>query len=376
MKLMDHINNKIGGKIMKKIVNLIVILFSVLSVYSQNNDTTLINQGRKDAVTISEQNRKIMELQDRIKKDSLSIRQLKSDTVKYKNNIRKLEKDKIIAQKTKYEDFLREKNQEINKLRDKIKADSIAYNKKIKADTAAYNNKIKEYEGKITKLNTENSTLKQENNSWKATEKQLKNKIGEQQKEIEGNKKNIEIHAKIIDYYKKTFFDELIKSSNVESVKRDLQLFKDNNDIKPKLENLQQYFLAQNLLSEKYDKEKISAKQRELEDIQNYLKAIRQESKLVNNLKTKIDNYEAINNDFIEIIKDIKKIDTKTVPQELQEKKKEDIFKIVIKLQIALLFDYGYNFNDYPYLSNIILEIIKIKQSDANANIKDLIDNF
>ena len=62
--------------------------------------------------------------------------------------------------------------------------------------------------------------------------------------------------------------------------------------------------------------------------------------------------------------KDLTANDAKT-----QKSKKDDIFLIELA---SYYHNYYFNYNDYPYLSDIILEIMKLKQKDANADISHL----
>jgi hypothetical protein len=49
--------------------------------------------------------------------------------------------------------------------------------------------------------------------------------------------------------------------------------------------------------------------------------------------------------------------------------------KIIVLSEISVyIFNYDFNFTYYPYLSNIVLEIIKRKQPDADADISDLLN--
>ena len=55
------------------------------------------------------------------------------------------------------------------------------------------------------------------------------------------------------------------------------------------------------------------------------------------------------------------------------EKKKLD--KILAEFSF-FIFNYEFNFLDYPYLSDIILEIIKRKQPNADADISNLLNKL
>ncbi len=92
------------------------------------------------------------------------------------------------------------------------------------------------------------------------------------------------------------------------------------------------------------------------------------------NLTDKLKNYDlccdglkTANNKIIEIDKKFTTNDDYS-----QETKLQDIL-----IELAWYFrNYRFNFTDYPYLSDIVLEIMKLKQKDTNADIKDLLEKL
>jgi len=44
--------------------------------------------------------------------------------------------------------------------------------------------------------------------------------------------------------------------------------------------------------------------------------------------------------------------------------------------QLQMISRYRFNFTDYPYLSNIVLETMKGKQKDANRDNSDLVEKL
>lgn len=203
----------------------------------------------------------------------------------------------------------------------------------------------------------------------------LQSTISEKDKQIIREKRNGEAKAReekekgkkkalstVVIMYQESF-DELIRSSTKASVVRDMQLIGNNQEAKPVLNDMQIYFNAQELLLEKFDAVKIR-------NAQMQLNQITRQSKLLNVLKENIEYYKDFNTALKETIGKLVSLDNQKSANgdsEIQKMKFNDI--------VTILTDYMYNYYDYakyPYLSDIILEIIKRKQLDADADIRDL----
>jgi chromosome segregation ATPase len=171
------------------------------------------------------------------------------------------------------------------------------------------------------------------------------------------------------DYHNKPF-DGLIKISTAQSVRRDYELSVNGNDSASKLvlSDLRAYFDAKELLEKKFDEKQINA----------VLSAptIKRQSELFDKLKKNLEAYRDFNDGLKETIEKIVSIDERNkvagMDNDIQKLKFYDIMS-----EISLyLFNYDFNFVDYPWLSDIVLEIIKRKQPDPDANISDLLNKI
>ena len=178
------------------------------------------------------------------------------------------------------------------------------------------------------------------------------------------NEGRVEAFTSTVNFYKNRPFDELIKSSTKESIAREIQLLGNNPEIKLVLNDLQIYFNALVLLSEKFDSIKIK-------NAQTQLNQIKHQSKLLEALKNDVEFYQDFNTALKEAINKLVNLDKFKLAggdSEIQKLKFNDI--------VTILTDYIYNYYDYakyPYLSDIMLEIIKRKQPNADADIIDLL---
>ncbi len=179
------------------------------------------------------------------------------------------------------------------------------------------------------------------------------------------NGKN-EVLNKLVNTYKNKSFDDLVKSSSTVSLQRDKQLIGNNTEISQIITDLETYFNAEELLSNKFNSAQVS----------NYLSLlalIKQQSKLVVTLKDNLGNFKIFNEGLNTAIKNIFIIDTKEFVKGMDEQiVKAKLNKILSELSI-FIFNYNFNFVDYPYFSDIILEIIKRKQPNPDADISDLL---
>jgi chromosome segregation ATPase len=199
----------------------------------------------------------------------------------------------------------------------------------------------------------------------------LKSKLTDKDRQIqeEYEKGKQSALADIVSAYKRTRFDELVTSSSKQSVQRDLRIVGTNPEIKQTLVDLDNYFNAKDLLEKKFDDYGIKSAQTKLQ-------AIQQESKLLDKLKINVENYQLFYNGLRETVEKIITLDkNETVAGMDDEIQKLKFNKILTELS-SYIFNYDFNFSDYPYLSDIVLEIIKRKQPDADADITDLKDKL
>ena len=125
---------------------------------------------------------------------------------------------------------------------------------------------------------------------------------------------------------------------------------------------MKKYFNSEQVLAEKYNQQRI-------ENAVNNLKSVEQ-TKLVCKLIQRLNDYKLCNDGLKTTIDKILEVDKKFIANDeyTQKTKLNDVLA-----EIAWYFrNYRFNFIDYPYLSEVVLEIINLKQEDANAEIANL----
>lgn len=197
---------------------------------------------------------------------------------------------------------------------------------------------------------------------------EIKNVIEKGRKDAGAEKENgkNEIINKLLNTYKNKSFDELIKSSSITSILRDKQLIGNNTDVKQIFIDLEKYFNAEILLSNKFNGIQVN-------DAIAQVALIKQQSKLVTILKDNLDNFKTFNEGLNVAIQNIIATDKKEFVKGMDEQiVKSKLNKVLSELS-KYIFDYDFNFVDYPYLSDVVLEIIKRKQPNPDADISDLL---
>ncbi|MBK8369785.1 MAG: hypothetical protein IPL20_00105 [Saprospiraceae bacterium] len=138
----------------------------------------------------------------------------------------------------------------------------------------------------------------------------------------------------------------------------------DNPEIKQVLNDLLIYFSAKDLLLGKFDATRIKNSLAQL-------KQIKHQSQLLEKLKEDIEYYKDFNVAFKETMNIILSLD-----KQKSSGGDSEIQKIKFNEIVGILINYMYNYYDYdryPYLSAIMLEIIKIKKLNADADISHLL---
>ena len=188
-----------------------------------------------------------------------------------------------------------------------------------------------------------------------------------QQEEHQANTAN-ELLTKVVHDYKNQKFDDLIFSSTKQSVQRDMLLFDDKTEEKVVLTDLEKYFYAKEAIEKKYDATLIS-------HVQSQLNEVKQTSTQLDKMKENVEYYKNYTDELKQTVEKLLLIDGdgpegKKAGNDaiIQELKLKDILFVLAQY----MFNY-YDFIHYPYLTDIVLEIIKRKQPDADADIKDLL---
>lgn len=249
-----------------------------------------------------------------------------------------------------------QKNSEV--LRDSIKTlnSDLSKLEKFKTDKKIIDVQLKQKNDSITSLKNQIS----EKNQQSSIEKQKVEKRLHEEKEKGRN----EALDDIINSYKNKKLDDLIKYSSKLSVQRDLQLVGNNAEIKPILFDLEKFFLAIELLAQKFDAAQIK-------NAQILLNQIKQQSALLEKIKENLEYYKDFNGELKKTIEKLIDLDKRKVASNdavIQKLKFNDI--------VSELTNYMYNYfeyGNYPYLSDIVLEIIKRKKLNPDADISDLL---
>jgi hypothetical protein len=214
----------------------------------------------------------------------------------------------------------------------------------------------------------------------------LLNTILNKEKQIVLEKNNCELKVKeeykngqnstlsgIANTYKTNSFDDLIQSATLESVKRDKALLENNTDLNHLFTDLIACFEAKEILKYKFDISKVK-------NYQVKLAQVKQKSVALEKLKTDIENYESFNSGLKECIakvivydKDEKKA-FKVAGMDLETQKMK-LNMIFFEIS-TFIFNYDFKLNDYPFLSDIVLEIFKRKQPNPDAEIADLMQKL
>lgn len=245
---------------------------------------------------------------------------------------------------------------------------------------------IKDYEDSLKELNESNVNLLSKVStidSLSVLEKSLKSQLIQKSdsifklkafiKEKENMLLTAEAFYKVKDILAQRYlskdFDELIQSSTLNSIQRDATLLDDNSEVTSILTDLEKYFEAKNAIGLKLDDILLK---NSLIDINK----IERESTLLNKLRKDIENYPAFADDLKSSIERIIDLDSKEtvigMNSEIQKMKHAKIMNEISEY----IFGFDFQLVDYPYLSNIIFEVLKEKQPNPDADISFLLKRF
>ena len=184
----------------------------------------------------------------------------------------------------------------------------------------------------------------------------------------EKEKSKQEVLDKVMQMYLNQPFDTLIKITTLQTVERDKLILGDGTKAQQVLADLQIYFKCEQVLDKKFDIKSI-------EEAKNQLTYIKTTTDRVLLLKEKLNSYSIVNEGLKDAIRKILVIDAKEIANGedfIQYSKLNKILPV-----LAWYFrNYHYNESDYPYLTNIVLEIIKKKQKDADTDITTFLDKL
>ena len=331
---MEKVKKK--GKVMKKVLVLYLILFHFSAVFSQD----FTKEYDKKILKIdSLQNKVIKPLNDSIIKLNSTY---KSEISKFEVQIKNLENDTLDL-------IIKVKNLEsqIAKLNvDKVKVERDSL--KIMVDSLSV--KVTEFKKLV---------------SQKEVQIEKEKQIGRRNSREEKDKGKKEVLYQIIQFYNKPF-DKLILSSTISSVDHDFSIVGNNLEVREKLIHLQKYFLAKQVLSEKYNEQEVDSALSQISRLD--------QTEFVKNMTDLLSNYKLCNSALKTTIENILEIDNQFDGND--DTTQEFKLNLILPKLAWYLRNYRINFSDYPYLSNIVLEIMKQKQRDANTPISKFLDEL
>lgn len=238
------------------------------------------------------------------------------------------------------------------------------------SDTIKTKNKeINDLQSQIKKLD-KYKELKRTNDSLLLQNKELinikKTLITNQQKDLTiaiAKAKN-EIYSKIADTYTNRDFESLILISNKASVDRDSNLLFENQELKQTFKDLKNYFEAKALLSYAYDATKVQTALNNLNSINHTSASLDKLKLLLTSYNTK---YKGLKDCFERILSLNKNVN------DLSDEIRSDKIKDINYEISTYIFDFDINFNDYPYISEVINNAIVTKYGNTDVNISNLL---
>lgn len=290
------------------------------------------------------------------------IKKTTSDSIQCNSNIKKIESD-LNLMKSKFNLLVKDSltsHKELSALKKEV--EEFKKNK-----LATENEKLQLQVTQLTEKNAALNLVNEKNNKI-ITEKDIQIRENALKDKEIGKK---EVISAIINGYKNKKFDDIINNSSKESILRDKQLIGVNSEVANILTDLEIYFKGKDFLSKKIDLGQLTI-------IQAELNRIKQPSTLLIDIKEKVENYSLLSIKLKETIENVSVYDDKTsskymigngMPKETKQEKLNSIFSVLI----PYISDYELKYNDYPYLFDIVIDIIKRKQSNTDDNITDLI---
>ena len=315
------------------------------------------------------------ELVKEIKKQAVEIDSLEKANKTLKSQITTLNKN------IKTNESTNEKLLQINLAKEKKQKEDI---EKLNKEIEKLNKEIFKLDNYTSEKKTIEKTLEAKNDSIDELKKKISEKDNEIKKIPENNKKlaaeekekgKSEVINQLVNTYTNKSFDELINSSSITSVQRDKLLIDNNIAVKQIIADLETYFSAKKLLSNKFKDSQVKNSLSQVTHIQQ--SKLVAASAAVVELKDNLDNFKSFNNGLNTAIQNIIAIDKSESVKGIYSEKiiKSKLNKILSELS-NFIFVFNFNFIDYPHLSEIVSEIIKRKQRDPDDDISNLLSKI
>jgi hypothetical protein len=203
-------------------------------------------------------------------------------------------------------------------------------------------------------------------------QKTIRENRGEVQKAEKRVKDQLLDNISQTTYLSNNNFDDLINSSNIQTLVRDRELLGNKlstiNSLKQKFDDLKVYYTSIALLDRPFNETKVKTARQKLS-------LIKTKSRLIPELNENLEYYQDTYQGFIDCIDAIKSIDLKG----MVNGKGRPIEMIKYNNIVSEISSYiklrGLTYSNYPYISEILFKIIDKKYRNVDANIQTLLNN-
>lgn len=236
---------------------------------------------------------------------------------------------------------------------------------------------------KISELENDIEITKQEHDSIiKIQKTQIKNLGLDLQKTIRRNSGKVQeaerrVKDQFLDNISQTYlsnnnFDDLINSSNIQSLQRDRYLLGNklstNKRLKQIFDDLKVYYTSIALLDQPFNETGVKTARQKLS-------AIKTKSKLIPELNENLEYYQDTYQGFTDCIDAIKSIDLKGMVNGKGRPIEMIKYNNIVSEISNYIKSYGLTYSNFPYISEILFKIIDKKYRNVDANIQTLLNN-
>jgi len=174
------------------------------------------------------------------------------------------------------------------------------------------------------------------------------------------------IRNQLIDFYNKPF-EELVGITSLKTIQRDLKIL-ENEAIQEKLKSLQIYHESKQALSEKYNETRVKEIVAQLNSLEK-----NEANKMLIEL---LENYKYRFQFLQEALDKIIKVDIEEGEQEDNRLLRPTKLGLIMSPILTYFNAYESKFQEYPYLNDIIIEIIQKKEDNVDADLNYLQKRF
>lgn len=304
--------------------------------------------------SLTEEKIRLKHINDSLQKAAKSLENklaiMQSDTVKLGKQLRSLQsQNALIARYQDSIDILNNKTKEVKTLKDKLA-------KEVKKNRSVKEEKIKlEQTVKLLK-----DTIRLKNDGMVRLEKAKTAAV------LQAKEEGYAVALNVVENFFNKDFDLLAQIVN----RNMLNQFGDivhNKSVKVKIAHLKTFVVASEALSQRYSKDIVDMSLHQLATIPT--------TPGVEALRTKLNDYKLCNDALKETLLKIQNYNDKTGKTFFDSDKEIKRTKIMTYLS-DYIYNYEFNFTDYPYLAGIVIEVMNAIYRDSDTNIKGIIDKL